>query len=114
MSDSNVLKDILISQGRRFYYWRVRAGYAPPIPTEEIVSHSANMHMIPAAKAVEKALLNVRRGEIVSLSGYLVEVNRLQGWKWKSSLSRTDVGPGACELLWVERLSASGTATLSR
>ena len=107
-----MLEGIRISQGGRFYYWRVPAGHPAPIPIAEIISHSANMHMIPAGKGVEKALLDVRKGEIVTLSGYLVEVNRPHGWKWRLSLSRTDTGAGACELVWVERLSATGTAPM--
>ena len=43
MSDNRVLEKVDISQGNRFYYWRVEQF---PIPREVIVQHSANMHMI--------------------------------------------------------------------
>ncbi|GAP66011.1 hypothetical protein MBSD_n1313 [Mizugakiibacter sediminis] len=100
MSDSAVLKDIEITQGQRFYGWHVDAF---PIPRREIETHSANMHLIPADRSVERAIERARAGEVVHFSGYLVEADRPNGWRWRSSLSRDDTGDGACELVWVER-----------
>jgi len=57
--------------------------------------------------------LDVRPGEIVNFSGYLVQVNKPNGWKWKTSLTRTDTGFGACEVVWVERISHVGTVMRS-
>ena len=104
MSDEAVLSKIDISQSNRFYYWHVDAF---PIPREQIESNSANMHMIPATSAIEKTLKSIRAGQIVKLSGYLVEVKAQDGWHWRSSLSRTDTGNGACELVYVKVLSVS-------
>lgn len=101
MSDSDVLKDIDISQSGRFYYWRTRTF---PIEAGEIIRNSANMHMIPANKYVRKKLLSIGENEIVRLSGYLVEISRGDGFKWKSSTTREDSGAGACEVIWVESL----------
>ncbi len=99
MSDEEVLKDISITQGGRFYYWRVNAF---PIPREEIQTHSANMHMIPADADVRKALQSIRVGNVVRLHGYLVEAKAADGWRWRSSLTREDIGSGACELVLVQ------------
>ncbi len=99
MSDEDVLKDISISQGGRFYYWHVNNF---PIPREEIQSHSANMHMIPADANVRKTLQSIKAGNIVRLQGYLVEAKTADGWRWKSSLTREDSGSGACELVLVQ------------
>ncbi|HSI22384.1 MAG TPA: hypothetical protein VK959_05115 [Methylophilaceae bacterium] len=99
MSDTTVLEEIDISQSGRFYFWRVDEF---PIPREEIEAHSANTHMIPADAAVARRLKEVRPGQIVRLRGYLVAISADDGWQWRSSLSRTDTGNGACELMWVE------------
>lgn len=99
MSDSAVLRQIDITQSGRFYFWRVQQF---PIPQQEIESHSVNMHMIPANAAVARKLEEVRPGHIVRLRGYLVAIRADDGWQWRSSLSRTDTGNGACELMWVE------------
>ena len=99
MSDEAVLSQIDINQGNRFYFWQVSAF---PIPREEIETHSANMHMIPADSRVEKILKSVRVGQVVELDGYLVEAKADDGWHWKSSLTRKDTGNGACELVLVK------------
>lgn len=99
MSDSSVLDRISISQGARFYHWQVRRF---PIPEREIIDSSANMHLIPADATVERAIARTRVGDIVSFDGYLVEADWPDGGRWVSSLTRTDSGAGACELVWVE------------
>ncbi len=103
MSDERVLENIKISQSGRFYHWRVDAF---PIPRREIETHSANMHLIPANDFVEKAIGKIRQGDIVRITGSLVNVTSNNGdWRWSSSLTRDDTGNGACELIWVKNLS---------
>lgn len=103
MSDESVLKNIDISQSNRFMYWRVQEF---PIPQHEIEISAANMHLIPADAAIAHQIAAVRKGQIVHMRGYLVRVDANDGWHWVSSLSREDTGEGACELFWVEGLSA--------
>ena len=103
MADPNVLAKISISQSNRFYYWHVDEF---PIPRRDIEIHSANMHMVPASADVERALKSIQPGQAVTFSGYLIEVRAPDGWHWRSSLTREDTGNGACELVWVERISA--------
>ena len=100
MSDEAVYGQINIRQNNRFYYWRVQQF---PIPRREIETSSANMHMIPANRNIERAMRNVRRGDLVSFNGKLVRVESADGWHWVSSLTRTDTGNGACELVFVEK-----------
>ena len=101
MSDSTVLRGIDISQSGRFYYWQTKAF---PIPRREIETHSANMHMIPVDAEVAYQLERVRVGDVVSLDGMLVEADKANGWRWRSSLTRDDTGDGACELVYVQSL----------
>ena len=104
MSDSDVLKQISISQGGRLFSWWVNKDY--PVPRNVIETHSANMHMIPANDDIERRLKSIRAGNLVHITGYLVEATNNDGFRWKSSLTRTDTGAGACELVWVESLDA--------
>jgi hypothetical protein len=104
MSDEAVLSKISISQSNRFYHWRVDAF---PIPRKEIELQSANMHMIPADSQVKKTLKSVRPGQVVKITGYLIEAKSKDGWRWKSSLTREDTGAGACEVVFVKSLSVS-------
>ena len=102
MSDSAVLRQIDISQGNRFYYWRTRTF---PIPRRETETHSANMHLLPANALVAHELKRVRAGDVVTLDGLLVEADKPNGWHWRSSMARDDTGDGACEVVYVEDLS---------
>jgi hypothetical protein len=101
MSDESVLKEIDIRQNGRWYHWQSQT---LPIPVREIETHSANMHMIPANREVERVLLDVKKGDIVRLDGYLIRAEGANGSRWVSSLSRTDTGAHACEVVFVKRL----------
>jgi hypothetical protein len=104
MSDSRVIEKIKISQHGRFYFWRV--GQFPPIPEELIIQSSANMHIIPANKEIAKRLKKVRKGNVVSIKGYLVRVDG-DNFEWQSSLTRADTGAGACEVVYAEKLDVT-------
>jgi hypothetical protein len=95
MSDSNVLADIKISQGNRFYYWRTEYW---PIPRRDIETHSANWHVIPADGGVRAALDALRAGSVVELHGRLVDIAGPET-RMRTSLTRLDTGAGACEIL---------------
>jgi len=101
MSDSAVLASIKITQSDRFYYWHVDQF---PIPRREIETSSANMHLIPADTGVKRELEQVRVGQVVHFEGFLVDASRPGGWRWKTSMTRDDVGAGTCELVYVEQL----------
>ena len=103
MSDSAVLDQIEISQSARWY--RTKYELPPPVSDQQIISNSSNMHMIPARKNIERSLKKLREGDIVLIRGFLVDVDHDSGWHWRSSMSRTDTGDGACELVYVESLS---------
>jgi hypothetical protein len=103
MSDSAVLQQIKISQGGRAYTWWAK-NY--PVPRNIIETHSANMHMIPADDDIERRLKSLRPGNLIHIKGYLVEVTNKEGFRWKSSLTRSDTGAGACELIWIESLES--------
>jgi hypothetical protein len=104
MSDEKVLGEIDISQGGRWYRWQTDHF---PIPRREIETHSANMHMIPADDTVRNTLLSLHVGEVVTLNGYLVEVNGKNGYYWKSSLTRNDTGAHACEVVFVNSIETA-------
>jgi hypothetical protein len=100
MSDQAVLDRLTISQSSRFYWYEYQL--PPPIPQDEIIRQSTNLHLIPMDAVVEKACRNLRGGELIHLEGQLVEASGPEIGTWRSSLSRSDSGNGACELVLVE------------
>lgn len=103
MSDQRVLDQLKITQSMRFYWYEWTR--QPPISPDEIISHSTNLHVIPATPEIESRCKSLRLGALVHLSGDLVEATAPEIGVWRSSLSRTDTGNGACELMWVTELS---------
>jgi hypothetical protein len=98
MSDSKVLNELSIGQSLRYYHvsWK-----NPPISEQEIMRHSANVHIIPANKIIRDVVVGLREGNLIELTGSLVMVSTKEGGEWRSSLSRDDTGAGACELMHV-------------
>lgn len=104
MSDTAVLEQIAFSQMGRFLYWAPKDRRTFPLDMARMIAHAAQIHAIPADDAVERQLRRLRPGQLVRLSGYLVDARGPRGFLWNTSLRRDDTGDGACELMWVERV----------
>ena len=104
MSDNQVLEALDISQGARFYSWRP-VTKSLPIDLREVTRYSANTHVIPADASVASTLARLRLGgQVVHLTGMLVDGARDDGMTIRTSLTRTDSGAGACEFVLVQRV----------
>jgi hypothetical protein len=64
----------------------------------------ANTHIVPATDDIAAELHHVHAGDIVHMTGALVDIADSDGGGVTTSLTRTDTGPGACEILWLEKL----------
>lgn len=105
MADPAVYRQLAISQSGRWYHYRWDER-GPPLPPQEIVRSSANMHLVPGTPAVASALARVDADQVVRLRGLLVEARSPEGQVWRSSLTRSDSGQGACELVVVCEIEA--------
>ena len=101
MAQPDIYSQFEIRQSNRWYYWQASR---LPIPRRDVERQSANMHMIAADAAVAQNLAAVRKHQLIQLQGKLVRVDASDGWHWVSSLSRDDVGNGACELVLLEAI----------
>jgi hypothetical protein len=104
MSSNEVLGALSISQGARFFQYSYSSAKDLPVSPAELGRHASNMHMIPLDSTTRETLLAAKRGNLVHLTGWLVEARAKDGWHWKSSLSRGDTGGGACEVVAVEHV----------
>jgi hypothetical protein len=102
MSDNRILQAFEISQSARFYYWHSKGKL--PIPREEVIEHSANTHVIPVDAAIGAQLERLRAGQVVHLTGLLIDAVRDDGRWVHTSLTRSDTGDGACEVMLVEAI----------
>jgi hypothetical protein len=102
MSDTVVISKLRIWQSDRFYFYTWLR--EPPIPLEEMILSSANMHLIPGNPNIELRLKRLKPGHIVRIKGFLVNVSGPNGFYWNTSTVRYDTGNGACEIVWVADL----------
>jgi hypothetical protein len=100
MSNQEILDGLHLYRMRRAYAWTARDGKLPA-SQDEIIAHSANMHMVPSTDELAARLRAIKRGDLVDISGYLIEIKFADNGIWRSSLIRTDTGNGGCELVWV-------------
>ncbi|HHX59790.1 MAG TPA: hypothetical protein GX707_03480 [Epulopiscium sp.] len=96
---------ISYSQSGRWYYFRYKAD--TPVSQDYISKHSANVHIIPKDKKVLKKIKKLKKGHLVTLKGFLVDVDFKvpNASLWTTSRKRDDTGDGACEILYVEKIS---------
>lgn len=104
MSDSAVVDLLEFSQMGRFLYWKPRDPSHFPLGPDEIVHNAAQLHLIPADAGIESRLKRLRPGQSVEIRGFLVDVTGPDRFVWRTSLTRTDTGAGACEIVYVESL----------
>jgi hypothetical protein len=104
MSDNRILRAIDISQSNRFYYWRAPA--PAPLPRDAIITHSANTHVIPRNSLIARQLSRLRPGQVVTLTGELVDGARDDGLWIRTSMVRNDTGAGSCEVLLVDDVTS--------
>lgn len=100
MAEPSVYEALDISQSGRWYHYRWGPD-GPPLPLEKIIAHSSNMHMIPSSALVAERLAALDEGQRIRLTGWLVDVETAEGFRWSTSLSREDSGNGACEIVYV-------------
>jgi hypothetical protein len=100
---------ISYSQYTRFYFWRTKD---LSLDRGAIVSHSANVHIIPRSLRVRSAARSLSKGDLVRLEGWLVDVDGIDdtGFHWGTSATREDEGPGSCETVYLERLTVGERA----
>ena len=101
MSEPRIIDHFDIRQSNRWYLWQAQT---LPISRADIERHSANMHLIPASETAADQLARVRQGERIRIHGTLVDVTAPDGWRWRTSRSRSDTGQGACELILLDRI----------
>ncbi len=102
MTNDDNLKNMKYQQYLRFLLYKINGPIS--VSMDYIISHATNIHIIPQNKKMKTVIRSVKKGDKVQLYGYLVTVRGTKGnyyYTRGTSLSRTDTGDGACELLYL-------------
>ncbi|SIS44833.1 hypothetical protein [Neptunomonas antarctica] len=102
MADPEVTDQIQITQSGRWFHWRTDK---LPIPRRDIETNAANVHIIAANKTVKDQLSRMDEGDMVQVSGQLVDIESPDGFFWHTSMTREDTGAGACEILYATHIN---------
>lgn len=102
MSDERNLNTLMVRQDDRSFYWEMTK---PPINKPQMWEQAANMHLIGPTEEMRDKISALRKGHVVQVEGLLVNAESSDGWSLKTSLTRDDIGDGASELLWIEKLN---------
>lgn len=100
MAAPDIAKQIQVRQYDRYLNWRMNQ---LPIAPQKAIQMVSNMHIIPANPHIAAQIQQVKAGDMVRLKGELVEVKD-GNLVWRSSLTNTDVGDGACEVFRVHSI----------
>ncbi len=106
VADPAVLSHMKFHLSDRYVsYWYDAS--TPSAVIGRLPAHVANNHLVPATEEVARDLGRVRIGDLVTLQGKLVDVeirdaSGAVAARMRTSLTRDDVGSGACEIVWVE------------
>lgn len=106
-AEPEIARQISVNQYDRFLNWKIAK---LPVPAEQAMQMVSNMHIIPASPSIARQIQQVKRGDLVRLQGELVEIKD-NDLVWRSSLTPTDVGDGACEVFrvqsiqWIEKVT---------
>ena len=98
LNSKEIDEHIKYSQRGRWYYFTCDNDC--PVSVDYVGNRSANVHIIHENDDVLKDVKSLDKGDHIKLTGYLVKVN-FEGGPWTSSLTRTDTGDGACEVMYV-------------
>jgi hypothetical protein len=103
MSIASVINELDISQSGRWYQYSYKG--EPPLDPDQIPTHAGNTHCLPADDTVRDQLLAIHYHDLVTLGGYLVEVDGPDGYRWRSNLTNDSTGAHGCRVMWVTRVS---------
>jgi hypothetical protein len=109
VADPAVLRKMKFHLSGRYVSWWYEDGSLSP---QVIQEHVANNHLVPASDEVAREMKRIRKGDLVTLRGKLVDVEILDRdgkskFRSRTSLSRSDVGSGACEQVWVDAIEVN-------
>ena len=99
-AEPEIARHISVNQYDRYLNWKIDR---LPVPKEQAMQMVSNMHIIPANPEIAKAIKKVKRGDLVHLTGDLVQIND-KDLVWKSALDWNGVGDGACKLIRVDSI----------
>jgi len=99
--ENNIYKKMDFSSGNWTCYMKFKKD-----TTQEDWQHFSyealsNNHLLSDNRQISKEILNAKKGDQIYLKGYLVQYSHGEGFRRGTSTTRTDMGNGSCETIYV-------------
>ena len=107
MSDEDLLKRMLVTINDRSYHVQMTK---PPYQRGNIHEHLMMTHTIPATEKIQEKISSLRRGQLISFSGYIVDIENRLGNQWVSPVRDNLPSNRSSHWLWIENLTLKETA----
>jgi hypothetical protein len=109
MSDEDLLKRMLVKIDDRSYHVQMTK---PPYQRGNIHEHLMMTHIIPATEQIQEKISSLRRGQMVSISGYIVDIENLLGNEWISPVRDNLPANRSSHWLWLENITLEEASTV--
>jgi hypothetical protein len=77
-----------------------------PIPAQRIGEQSTMIHALPSSKVIQDELHKIRKGNIITIKGYIVDVKSIDDdWFWKSDFRNESLGSKDSQIIWIEEIT---------
>lgn len=101
LSDERILSQIKTPiHGREFDLNVIR----PPLTLDEIRQHLLFMHAVPSSESVSEQLKNIRPGNIITIQGYIVDINDRSDLIWKSSFTDRNSRLDGNQIVYIDQI----------
>lgn len=101
MSDEDLLRRMLVQIDDRSYHVQMTK---PPYQRGNIHEHIIMAHTIPASERIQEKLKTIRRGQLITFSGYIVDIENRVGTEWLSPVRDQWPAHRSSQWIWIEDL----------
>lgn len=99
MSDEELLGRMLVKINDRSYHVQMTK---PPFQRNNIHQNLIMAHTIPSSERVQNKLNSIRRGQLISFSGYIVDIESRIGSEWISPVRDHWPMQRSSQWIWIE------------
>lgn len=102
MSDEDLLRRMLVKIDDRSYHVQMTK---PPYLRGNIHEHLMMTHTIPASDRIQEKLKSIRRGQLITFTGYIVDIQNRIGTEWISPVRDKWPAQRSSQWIWIEDLT---------
>lgn len=101
LSDERNLDHIHFSLDNRLFEYEFSK---PPLPVNEIISQIDLWHLVPSSESIEVQVKKLRKGNIISFTGFIVDIESETDYGWKSELENPKNQSFKNTIIWITDL----------